>query len=177
MIYAVACGQPYKAVKIGYCADNLLRTRLSALQTGNPETLYLIASCPGDRSKEYDLQKDIKDFRIRGEWYRVCPSVMKVVSDIGLIEPPVFFDKREKFVKSDETFTHKYIDKVVKDGITTYRYENRKVEDPYSSVRKLTPSQFEEILKMRSEKMSLRAIGKHFGVTGQTIANYLRRTA
>ncbi len=57
-----------RAVKVGI-SDNP-RARLSALQTGNPNTLMLVEAFEGDYREEKRLHRDLAPSQIKGEWYR-----------------------------------------------------------------------------------------------------------
>ncbi len=55
-------------VKIGVSDDP--RSRLSALQTGSPIKLEIVAEMPGDERYERVLHESFAEYRIHGEWFR-----------------------------------------------------------------------------------------------------------
>lgn len=67
-VYLIQC---HDFVKVGMATD--VKTRLLALQTGNPYELKLLGSwAVSEMAKsEIRLQNHWKRYEIRGEWYRV----------------------------------------------------------------------------------------------------------
>lgn len=67
-VYLIQC---HNFVKVGY-ADKV-ETRLSALQTGCPYELHLLASWPSDsvQSDEARLHALWLKYEVRGEWFQV----------------------------------------------------------------------------------------------------------
>lgn len=56
------------AIKIGFCLKKPEK-RLSALQTGNSNTLRLLGHVPGSESHEKRLHRQFSHFHIQGEWF------------------------------------------------------------------------------------------------------------
>ena len=60
--------------------------RIGKLQEGNPRALELIATIPGDKIDSQDLEEqieqDLQEFHIRGEWYRPTPKVFEYIRKI-----------------------------------------------------------------------------------------------
>lgn len=59
------CGGP---IKIGY-AKNVC-TRLKELQTGQPDSLVILATFPGYFNDEQKMHKKFEHIRLRGEWFK-----------------------------------------------------------------------------------------------------------
>jgi hypothetical protein len=52
---------------------------VAALQTGNAEHLRLLTYMAGHPQMETDLHDTLRDFRLRGEWFRWTPEVQRVL--------------------------------------------------------------------------------------------------
>lgn len=80
MIYVLQAGDdgPFK---IGYTARRS-EIRRQACQTYNSEEIRIIADAPGDEALEGRLHLYLKDYRIRGEWFRNEGLVREVVEAI-----------------------------------------------------------------------------------------------
>lgn len=80
-------------IKIGF-TGNTPMARLSALQTGNPEPLNLIAAIPGVREDETRLHERFAALRIKGEWFRADPELIGFVDGIRMAhrEQPKHYD-------------------------------------------------------------------------------------
>ncbi len=68
-------------VKIGHTAN--LGQRMSALQTGSPETLRLLAICLGGKDVEAAYHKRFATSRLQGEWFRITPALLDHVATFG----------------------------------------------------------------------------------------------
>ena len=77
MIYFIR--QDWEFVKIGY--GNNPEDRLSQLQVGNPNSLFLWVSFPGGQKEESDLHGFWKQFRVRGEWFQYDRSIEGFIVD------------------------------------------------------------------------------------------------
>lgn len=66
-------------VKIGVCAQDI-EARLASLQCGNPEPLRLLGSIEGSFQAEAALHRRYEARRLRGEWFRYCPTMMDVIA-------------------------------------------------------------------------------------------------
>lgn len=62
------------AVKIGYSVNP--EARVGELQTGNPNTLYLIGKVPGTVEDEAALHARYAHLHILGEWFRLTASLL-----------------------------------------------------------------------------------------------------
>jgi hypothetical protein len=56
-------------IAFGCCAERALRRRLTALQQGNPELLYLRLLLDGDERLLRSLRERFAPARLRGDWY------------------------------------------------------------------------------------------------------------
>jgi hypothetical protein len=77
-IYGIQAGDE-PIVKVGWALDP--DKRVKDFQTGNHQRLVVLARRPGSRAEEEALHKPdsiIAPFRVRGEWYQLCPEVMDV---------------------------------------------------------------------------------------------------
>jgi hypothetical protein len=68
-------------VKIGRSTLLSLPSRLSSLQGGNAERLYVIGVVPGDVERE--LHERWAKHRIRGEWFRPDPEIVEYAHRFG----------------------------------------------------------------------------------------------
>jgi hypothetical protein len=73
-IYIIGDGE---FVKIGIATDPA--QRLTALQTGNPRPLKLLAQFIGDREFEAKLHRDYAHLRVHGEWFRVEDQIQWLI--------------------------------------------------------------------------------------------------
>lgn len=75
-VYFIQSGASDGPVKIGWTRKP--RTRLSALRTGNPEPLTLLAAVPGSKAMERRLHRELSYYRIRrtGEWFVSCHELL-----------------------------------------------------------------------------------------------------
>lgn len=62
------------AIKIGMAKD--AQRRLTVLQTSHPETLELVATCPGGRALEGEYHARFAEHRVRGEWFEPHPDIL-----------------------------------------------------------------------------------------------------
>lgn len=62
------------AIKIGMAKD--AQRRLMVLQTSHPETLELVATCPGGRALETEYHTRFAEHRVRGEWFAPVPELL-----------------------------------------------------------------------------------------------------
>lgn len=66
-------------IKIGIAQD--VNARLRALQAGAAQPLNLIGSIKGNLRREQEIHNAIKQYRIKGEWYRDCPEVRATIQN------------------------------------------------------------------------------------------------
>jgi hypothetical protein len=75
VVYVIQSGA---FVKIGYCERDPIR-RLEKLQVGNPITLILLALLEGGREVENSWHLRFDKMRVRGEWFRLEPKLLKAL--------------------------------------------------------------------------------------------------
>ena len=80
IVYLIKAG---KYAKIGKTTLDSLEDRISALQTGNPEKLKLLAVIDGYSEVEEALHAKHSEFKVRGEWFLFQRSML---SDFGIDE-------------------------------------------------------------------------------------------
>ena len=69
-----------KVVKIGYTAN--IDARFSGLRTANVNPLKILAVVPGGQKLEHQLHKRLSHLRVRGEWFKDCAELRKVLKEI-----------------------------------------------------------------------------------------------
>jgi len=74
-IYFIADGA---AIKIGRSAT--VGERFRSIETGNPNDLELIACIDGGAGHEKAIHRELKDFRLRGEWFADCSPVREAIA-------------------------------------------------------------------------------------------------
>ena len=67
-LYTYFIGAEHGPIKIGSARD--VHQRLTVLQTGHPEELYIYAVADGGYTTEEALHREFADCRLRGEWFR-----------------------------------------------------------------------------------------------------------
>ena len=82
--YAIWDGE---AIKVGKSCAHPVQ-RCADLQTGNPRTLRLVAYSAV--LTEAQAHRRLNHWRIRGEWFRVCPEVVRAIAtwcwvDVGAL--------------------------------------------------------------------------------------------
>jgi hypothetical protein len=67
-----------ECVKIGYTnGEKSLATRLSILQTGNPNELVLLGTSSGDKRREKSIHRDLHEYRMHGEWFSMKAKIVR----------------------------------------------------------------------------------------------------
>ena len=69
-----------KVVKIGVAAN--LEARFNNLQGGNVNPLRILVSVPGGRKLERQFHQRLTHLRLRGEWFKDCPELRKLIYEI-----------------------------------------------------------------------------------------------
>lgn len=73
--------QKEPAIKIGVSAGS--RSRVSGLQTGNPNKLIVLAWMPGGRKEEKELQKRFEHLNTyEGEWFEAKPELLAFIEEV-----------------------------------------------------------------------------------------------
>lgn len=70
-------------IKIGFSRD--LPTRISALGSGNPEQIVVLATLPGGRSLEARIHSDLAAHRHKNEWFNDCAEVRAAINRFSAI--------------------------------------------------------------------------------------------
>lgn len=68
-------GESGGPIKIGYTQD--IKSRLTSLQTGCPETLKLLLAIPGKIADEQKIHAELDPYRMRGEWFSPSDGVLE----------------------------------------------------------------------------------------------------
>ena len=75
VVYCVAESGPHaRAFKVGVTTRPNLRSRISSLQTGNPNPLEVLMVCPGDRELEAVFHQVLSPVRLCGEWFQMSDT-------------------------------------------------------------------------------------------------------
>lgn len=80
VIYVIG-ESPTGKVKIGVSDEPW--KRLKGIQTGNPGTLGILATFPGDRGTEKHIHNAFRDYRLSGEWFDL--NGRNVVDEVSLL--------------------------------------------------------------------------------------------
>lgn len=73
-------GETNPLIKIGIASD--LNSRLSGIQTGNPDRLKVLATIPGGKEEEKIIHNKFSHLRIRGEWYKPEPDLLSYIHSL-----------------------------------------------------------------------------------------------
>lgn len=90
-------------IKIGYSGNNPIY-RLNAIQTGNHESLRLLAYFDAPLAMEGSLHEKFSELRLRGEWFRPDPRLIGFIEGVATVAKTVAVDADE-FGNEDETDT------------------------------------------------------------------------
>lgn len=67
-------------VKIGIASN--LDARLKAIQTHQPETMYVVGTLPGGVELEREIHKQFQHCRMRGEWFKVTEDLLAFMEEV-----------------------------------------------------------------------------------------------
>lgn len=81
-VYYIRAGDK---IKIGKAVDP--RQRMRELQTGNGETLILLATEPGGLDVERARHRQFRRLRVRGEWFRAEPALLHHIATVHAAKP------------------------------------------------------------------------------------------
>lgn len=70
-------------VKIGHTRGSVTE-RLNSLQTGSPDRLILLGITDGDKKTEQWLHWKFDVDRVKGEWFRMSPTLAKIIATCRL---------------------------------------------------------------------------------------------
>jgi hypothetical protein len=73
-------GQSGGAIKIGYSSSP--EKRLKELQTGYPDALKILLMIPGDEKTERIIHRQLKEFRLKGEWFKPDRYVVDKIKEL-----------------------------------------------------------------------------------------------
>lgn len=73
-------------IKIGH-TDRSASARIRDFQTGNPSLLVELLSIPGDESVEAELKRKFAKWRVRGEWFRPVPELLRFIIEQKEVVP------------------------------------------------------------------------------------------
>jgi hypothetical protein len=80
-IYFIQAGEPSQAIKIGWSAYMQVRARLNSMKANTHLPLEIIGAITGTPELEQKLQLACAPYRIRGEWFRECPEMRRIVDE------------------------------------------------------------------------------------------------
>lgn len=80
MIYFIRKGVD-GPIKIGF-TSTFAEKRMSQLQVGHHEPLYLLGTISGSISDEKSLHRELADYHIHGEWFEPKPELLATISDV-----------------------------------------------------------------------------------------------
>jgi hypothetical protein len=89
-------GESGGPIKIGYAKD--VSRRIAEIQTGFPDNLICLTFFPGNIPMEQLIHKDLKQYWLRGEWYKPDPFVLKKMKA---------YEKRANELAQKPGFNHK----------------------------------------------------------------------
>ncbi|MDD3814370.1 MAG: GIY-YIG nuclease family protein [Desulfocapsaceae bacterium] len=87
-------------IKVGTCVA--LDQRINQLQTGNPRLLQVIKTIPGHTAREAQIRKDLKQFHIRGEWFRAESDVLEYINELQNVSYEKDGDRAYAIIWRDE---------------------------------------------------------------------------
>lgn len=76
MIYVISSGPDF--IKVGH-TDHSAEARAYELQCGNPVTLEVLFTCNGNVTFERMLHRMLKEYHVRGEWFRSSQEVLSSI--------------------------------------------------------------------------------------------------
>jgi hypothetical protein len=94
-IYYIRKGQE-GPIKIGFTKRSAEK-RMLQLQTGHHERLFLIGTSPGEFDDEQAIHKELKDYRLAGEWFEPKPELLSAIKDIVENQHPWYFFRKLTF--------------------------------------------------------------------------------
>jgi hypothetical protein len=77
-IYFIRSGA-HGAIKVGYATN--VATRIASLQIGNPMKLHLLGCIAGPQSIETKILRDLKPWRLSGEWHTPARAVSDYINN------------------------------------------------------------------------------------------------
>lgn len=80
LVYLIRMCSPVGEIKIGTTAD--LTSRLTALRTGSPYALEVLATRLGGVREEAELHRRFDHLRLQGEWFRPGTDLLDYLGDL-----------------------------------------------------------------------------------------------
>jgi hypothetical protein len=102
-------------IKIGHAVDP--KQRLFSLQISSPDRLRILATMPGDLSKEAEVQARFSEFKIRGEWFRGLPELTEFIQTHATAWDN---SKARKASAPKLSLSSKLLESIKKSGLTIY---------------------------------------------------------
>lgn len=82
-IYFITCmSSVHYPIKIGWSAS-LTDSRVTQLQTGNPNLLTMVATLPGTQEDERKLHISFSHLHVRGEWFLRGDDLIEYIGGLG----------------------------------------------------------------------------------------------
>lgn len=97
-IYFIACGTPH--LKIGYAED--VAKRITELQTGNPEELFVVAARHGSRKLEAFLHANFAKIKCRREWFHLTDELRDFIGRFSQKQCENVIKANAKFIPLEE---------------------------------------------------------------------------
>lgn len=83
-------------VKIGTTKNVSIRSRISDMQTGNPNKMELLGIMLGDERVESNLHAHFSDIRQSGEWFLYSPELKTFIETFAITSPNEINNLEEK---------------------------------------------------------------------------------
>jgi Meiotically up-regulated gene 113 len=76
-------------IKIGFNNGSDLDNRLRTLQVGCPGLHTLLLVIPGTKQDDRELKRRFRKYKLRGEWFRPVPELLRAIDDAKASRPMV----------------------------------------------------------------------------------------
>jgi hypothetical protein len=101
-VYFITC-RDLSMVKIGWAFEP--RSRISALQGGNPYPLVIEALLDGEREVEAQVHERFADHRVRAEWFHLSPAIEAVI-EANRVDLPKLTQREAKLLSRDRAWEY-----------------------------------------------------------------------
>lgn len=152
-IYFIRAGDSGN-IKIGYTAGSAER-RMKQLQTGNIFDLELLGTIPGEMQDEKSMHQELKEYALRGEWFRSATELMAVILEMIDGKEPWYYCRKIRLHKLKDVLVEK--EKAIErrqHSLENLRSLAKKFDEPPPWLKKRFA---EESRKLRSLKESIAA--------------------
>jgi len=68
------------------CVLISVKNRIGQLQTGNPYKITCIGVLLGDRGMEQTIHRELAEYHVRGEWFKITPKVQRMIDAASTVE-------------------------------------------------------------------------------------------